>query len=144
MPTHCPPQPAELALPQILAIVVTGGNLGQVENLAEPAFPDGGPEGRDPWPMLMLLSAKFEKQKACMQFLWRDSWAPAPGGSDAMWVGVWSEILHLTASSPADAAGLQSMLGGARTSPPALSWTFPSRSGFLSVSTVDIRGQVVL
>lgn len=68
VPAPSPPQPPELALPQILAAVVTGGNPGQVENLAEPTFSDCCPEGGDPWPMLILLSAKFEKQKACMQF----------------------------------------------------------------------------
>ena len=36
------------------------GNLGQVATLAEPAFPDGHPEGMNPWPSLTLLKAEFE------------------------------------------------------------------------------------
>lgn len=102
---HRPPPPPELAFPQILATVLTRENLGPVENLSELTFPDGHPEGRGPWPILMFLSAKFEKQKACVQFLWRacqntDSWALPPGGSDANMVGVWSEIFSVNSPLP--------------------------------------------
>lgn len=76
---HYPPQPPELALPQTLATLFTGGNLEQVENLDELTFPGGRPQGRDPWPMLMLLSAEFKTQKACMRFPWRACQTQIPG-----------------------------------------------------------------
>ena len=36
------------------------GNLGRVATLAESTFPDGHPEGMNPWPSLTLLKAEFE------------------------------------------------------------------------------------